>query len=149
MCQQKLPEKIQTDAARLRQCLLNLTNNALKFTEAGHVYINVYMEDRDGRSYISFAVEDTGIGIPQDKQDEIFTAFTQADSSHTRKYGGTELGLTITKQLAELLSGGLTLSSQVGTGSVFTLTIPANREVADQSPAEADSIQTITLEMTD
>ncbi len=128
-----LPERISTDPMRLRQCLINLTNNALKFTEKGHVYVNVSLEDRDSQPYIRFGIEDTGIGIQKDKQEEIFNAFTQADGSHSRKYGGTGLGLTVTKQLAKLLGGELTLTSQVGKGSLFSLAIPAGLDVTKQS----------------
>jgi len=127
-----LPERIRTDPARLRQCLINLANNAVKFTEKGHVYVNVSLEDRDNQSYIRFDIEDTGIGISKDKQAAIFEAFTQADGSHTRKYGGTGLGLTVTKQLAGLLGGELTVTSEVGRGSVFSLTIPAGLDVTKQ-----------------
>jgi glycerophosphoryl diester phosphodiesterase len=100
-----LPERIHTDPARLRQCLINLTNNAIKFTEEGHVYVNISLQDMDNQPYIRFDIEDTGVGIPKDKQDKIFDAFIQADGSTNRKYGGTGLGLTVTKQLTELLGG--------------------------------------------
>jgi signal transduction histidine kinase/CheY-like chemotaxis protein/CHASE1-domain containing sensor protein len=124
-----LPETIRTDPVRLRQCLLNLAGNAIKFTEKGHVYIRISLEDAAGLPYIRFDVEDTGIGIPQDAQDLIFEAFKQADGSTTRKFGGTGLGLTITKQLAQLLEGEITVSSEIGKGSVFTLIIPAGLEI--------------------
>ena len=127
-----LPERIRTDPTRLRQCLINLTNNAVKFTEKGHVYINVSLEHRDNQPYIRFDVEDTGIGIPRDKQKEIFEAFTQADGSTSRKYGGTGLGLTVTKQLTGLLDGELTVTSEVGRGSVFSFAIPAGLDVTKQ-----------------
>ncbi len=131
----KLPERIRTDPTRLRQCLINLTNNALKFTEKGHVYLNVSLEYRgDGhQAYIRFDVEDTGIGIPRERQKEIFEAFVQADGSTSRKYGGTGLGLTISRQLAELLGGELSVTSEVGKGSVFSLAIPAGLDVTKQS----------------
>jgi len=127
-----LPERICTDPSRLRQCLINLANNAVKFTAKGHVYVNVSLEDRDNQPYIRFDIEDTGIGISKDKQAAIFEAFTQADGSHTRKYGGTGLGLTITKQLAGLLGGELSVTSEVATGSVFSLVIPAGLDVTKQ-----------------
>jgi len=127
-----LPERICNDPARLRQCLINLTNNAIKFTEEGHVYVNVSLEDRDNQPYIRFDIEDTGIGIPRDKQEAILEAFTQADEGTSRKYGGTGLGLTVTKQLAGLLGGELTVTSEVATGSVFSLVIPAGLDVAKQ-----------------
>jgi len=127
-----LPAQIRSDPTYLRQCLINLIGNAVKFTEQGHVYVNISLENKDDQAYIRFDVEDTGIGIPKDKQETIFESFTQADGDTTRKYGGTGLGLTITKQLAELLGGELTLTSEVGKGSVFSLTIPANVEVTKQ-----------------
>lgn len=119
-----LPDQIQTDPTRLTQCLINLINNAVKFTEKGHVHVNVYLQEDAGQSCIRFDVEDTGIGIPIERQDAVFDPFVQADSSTTRKYGGTGLGLAITKKLAELMGGGLTLTSEEGKGSVFSLTVP-------------------------
>jgi PAS domain S-box-containing protein len=127
-----LPERIRTDPTRLRQCLINLASNAVKFTEKGHVYVSVSLEGKDNQRHIRFDVEDTGIGIPTDKQRSVFEAFVQADGSHTRKYGGTGLGLTVTNQLAELLGGELTVSSEVGRGSVFSLVIPAGLDVTKQ-----------------
>lgn len=121
-----LPAKIKTDPNRINQCLINLANNAIKFTEKGYVYINVGIETIGNDKVIRFDVEDTGIGIPENKINDIFEAFTQADGSTSRKYGGTGLGLTITKKLAKLLGGDLTVQSQSGKGSVFTLTIPAD-----------------------
>jgi CheY-like chemotaxis protein len=129
-----LPANIHTDPDRLQQCLVNLTNNAVKFTRQGHVYLNVSLEDRSGEPFIRFDVEDTGIGIPADMQDKIFDSFTQADESLSRKYGGTGLGLAITSQLAELLGGELTLTSAEGKGSVFSLVIPAGLDVTKQPP---------------
>ena len=127
-----LPAQICTDPNRLHQCIVNLTGNAIKFTEQGHVYIKVSLETTDNQSNIRFDVEDTGIGIPEDRQKVIFESFTQADESTSRKFGGTGLGLTITKQLTELLGGKLTLSSEVGKGSVFSLVIPAGLDVTKQ-----------------
>lgn len=123
------PEKMRTDPSRLSQCLINLVNNAIKFTDEGHVYLNVSLEQRDRRQFVRFDVEDTGIGIPADRQDAIFESFTQADNSTTRKFGGTGLGLAITKQLALLLGGELSIISEVGRGSVFTLLIPVGYSV--------------------
>ncbi len=129
----KLPVHIRTDAARLRQCLINLINNAIKFTEEGHVYVNIYLDDIDGKNYIRFDVEDTGIGIEPEKQELIFEKFMQVDGGNTRSHKGTGLGLAITKRLAELLDGKLSLTSEVGKGSVFSLVIPANVDVGAQS----------------
>jgi signal transduction histidine kinase/CheY-like chemotaxis protein len=127
-----LPAQIRSDPTRLQQCLINLIGNATKFTHQGHVYVNVSLEDKDNQPYIRFDIADTGIGIPKDKQAIVFESFTQANGDTTRKYGGTGLGLTITKQLAELLGGELTLTSEVGKGSVFSLTIPANVDITKQ-----------------
>jgi signal transduction histidine kinase len=121
---EQLPKYINTDPMRIRQCVLNLVNNAIKFTESGHVYINVSAERDKDRDWVRFDIEDTGIGIPQDRQEAVFEAFTQADGSTTRRFGGTGLGLTITRKLAELLGGDLSLHSEVGRGTVFTLRIP-------------------------
>ena len=125
----ELPAVIRSDPARLQQCLINLANNAIKFTEEGHVYVKVSLENKDDKPFIRFDVEDTGIGIALDQQGVIFESFTQADGSTNRKFGGAGLGLAITKRLAELLGGSLTLVSEPGVGSVFTLTVPAGVDV--------------------
>jgi len=117
-----LPEKITTDPIRLKQILLNLCNNAIKFTEQGHVHITV-SSDRQQR--ISFAIIDTGIGLNQAQIDKLFTPFTQADSSTTRKYGGTGLGLHISKLLIENLGGKLNITSTLNQGSRFEFDIDA------------------------
>jgi signal transduction histidine kinase/AmiR/NasT family two-component response regulator/HPt (histidine-containing phosphotransfer) domain-containing protein len=127
-----LPTNIYTDPTRLEQCLINLISNAIKFTEEGHVCVKVSLEDKNNQPYIRFDVSDTGVGIPPEKQEKVFESFTQADGSTSRKYGGTGLGLTITRRLAELLDGELTLTSEQGRGSVFSLTIPAGVDVTKQ-----------------
>jgi len=124
-----LPSEIRTDPVRLRQCLINLVGNAIKFTERGHVFVNVSVHEEAGELDIHFDVEDTGIGIPADKQEDIFEQFTQADGSHTRKYGGSGLGLTITKRLAEILGGRLTVTSNESEGSTFSLVLPVGVDV--------------------
>ena len=143
----RLPGEIRTDPVRLRQCLVNLVENAIKFTAKGHVYVEVTWEEikgaghvRDfnnrGCGHVRFDVEDTGIGIKPEKQEMIFERFSQADGSTTRRYGGTGLGLAITRQLAEVLGGKLSVQSELGRGSVFSLLIPAGVDfdgsVADQ-----------------
>lgn len=133
-----LPETIITDPLRLRQILINLVANAVKFTSKGHVYVNIYRSERDTGSYICFSVEDTGIGIPADCQKKIFEAFQQADSSTTRKFGGTGLGLTIAKQLSELMGGEIELHSEPGKGSVFTLSIPIVSEFQPDSDSNEE-----------
>ncbi len=119
-----LPVMISSDPTRLNQCLINLTDNAIKFTPKGSVRINVTKEKVDGLTFIRFDVIDTGIGVPSDKQELIFESFRQVDGSTTRKYGGTGLGLSITRHLAGLLGGGLTITSEAGRGSTFSLVIP-------------------------
>jgi len=137
-----LPAMVRIDPVRVRQCLVNLSGNAIKFTSSGHVYINVSTEREADCDYLRFDVEDTGIGISADKQQLIFEAFTQADGSTTRKFGGTGLGLTITRQLVELLGGRISVNSQEGKGSVFTILIPAGVRLDEQRtvarPAESE-----------
>jgi CheY-like chemotaxis protein/signal transduction histidine kinase/CHASE3 domain sensor protein len=115
------PEEVETDQQRLGQILKNLLSNAFKFTEKGEVALRVFPQDN---ATVSFAVRDTGVGIAPHQQDVIFEAFRQADGSIHRKFGGTGLGLSISRDLAALLGGAITVQSELGTGSVFTLTIP-------------------------
>ena len=124
------PCRVIGDAGRVRQILINLADNALKFTEDGHVLINIEPASADNPNFIKFSVHDTGIGIPENKTDHIFDTFTQADSSTTRQYGGTGLGLAICKQLANLLGGKIGVKSEPGEGSSFwfTLPLPAEQE---------------------
>jgi signal transduction histidine kinase/HPt (histidine-containing phosphotransfer) domain-containing protein len=137
---QGLPARIVTDPTRLRQCLLNLMGNALKFTEQGHIHLRVSLGPIDDQPCICFAFEDTGIGIGSDRQQTIFESFTQADGSMTREYGGTGLGLTITRKMAELLGGKLAVTSEVGQGSIFTLMIPAGLDITKEQSLDMDSL---------
>jgi signal transduction histidine kinase len=122
-----VPATIYTDAARLRQILVNLVGNAVKFTEHGEVSLTVRCgESGEGTARVQFVVSDTGIGIPSDKLDEIFQPFVQVDASNTRRYGGTGLGLSICQRLAQALDGRLEVTSELGRGSTFTLTIDAS-----------------------
>jgi signal transduction histidine kinase/CheY-like chemotaxis protein len=121
-----IPSQFFGDAVRTKQILINLLGNAIKFTAKGDVFVNVqsgivYAKDGKDCLDMTISVKDTGIGIPPDKLTTIFESFTQADSSTTRKFGGTGLGLTISKRLAELMGGNLTVQSEVGVGSIFTL----------------------------
>ncbi len=119
-----VPDAIMTDALRLRQCLINFINNAVKFTDSGYVRVNVSLETTSDETMIRFDIEDTGIGISPEHRESIFQKFTQADSSTSRKYGGTGLGLAISNQLAQLLGGYVTLHSEPGKGSTFSMLIP-------------------------
>ena len=113
--------RISTDSGKLRQVLVNLIGNAIKFTEQGHVTVRVMPESNAG---VLFEVEDSGIGIPEDKQETVFQPFRQADSGTTRRYGGTGLGLTISRSIVELIGGRISLSSEEGVGSTFRVLLP-------------------------
>ncbi|MGA2914938.1 MAG: response regulator [Sedimentisphaerales bacterium] len=132
-CADNVPHMIITDLVKLRQCLFNLVSNALKFTEQGYVKVTAQQIEKDGKPFLEFAVFDTGIGIPAEKLNAIFEAFTQADGSMTRKYGGTGLGLTITKQIAVLMGGDISVESELSKGSIFRLTIPLNTVENEQN----------------
>ena len=121
-----VPSQIIGDSLRLRQILLNLVSNAIKFTQQGEIFIGVHLLSADENEVeLAFEIRDTGIGIPQDKLDRLFKAFSQVDSSTTRKYGGTGLGLVICEKLVSLMSGRITVESQAGQGTTFTFTIKA------------------------
>lgn len=122
-------EYLDTDKMRLEQILKNLISNAIKFTEKGQVRLAVNKDDNNGM--VHFIVTDTGIGIPEDKQNLIFEAFQQADGSTRRRFGGTGLGLSISKELAKLLGGEIQLTSKENIGSVFTLSLPVIRQVEE------------------
>jgi signal transduction histidine kinase/ActR/RegA family two-component response regulator len=126
------PEWARGDPARLRQVLVNLIGNAVKFTDAGSVEVLV---ETAGPGGLQFAVRDTGIGIPPEKIGDIFDAFTQADGSHTRRFGGTGLGLTITRRLVDLMGGRLWVESQIGQGSRFCFELPM---AAGSAPAASE-----------
>ena len=120
------PRRLLGDPSRLRQVLVNLLGNAVKFTERGEVAVSVASEGHDGiRHTLHFAVRDTGVGIAFEDTERIFDAFTQADGSITRRYGGTGLGLTISRRLAELMGGRIWVESELGRGSTFHFTIQA------------------------
>ena len=123
-----VPQRIQGDPTRLRQVIMNLLGNAVKFTERGEIVLTVLPLAEEASliqpRYLQFSVRDTGIGIPADKLGTIFEKFTQSDSSTTRKYEGTGLGLTISRRLVELMGGKIWVESQPGEGSTFFFTIP-------------------------
>ena len=130
-----VPEVVETDKLRLEQIVRNLLSNALKFTSKGFVSLSIY-RDSDRPEFVKIQVQDTGIGIPKDKQGVVFEAFQQADGSTRRKFGGTGLGLSISRELIKLLGGEITLRSEVDRGSEFEISIPINKH-ATKKPVES------------
>ncbi len=136
------PRIITADPVRLRQILVNLVGNAVKFTERGSVAISVHPAGAPAvgaAGMLRFEVRDTGIGIPESKLSSIFDAFTQADGSHTRRFGGTGLGLTITRRLVDLMGGRLWVTSEVGRGSCFFVDLPVA-----SCPAASNGLRALT-----
>ncbi|HYW67700.1 MAG TPA: response regulator [Candidatus Dormibacteraeota bacterium] len=134
-----VPEQVRGDSTRLRQVLLNLVGNAIKFTERGEVTVGVRVEALEGNEYLlGFTVADTGIGIPYEKQKLIFQPFSQADSTTTRKYGGTGLGLTISMRLVEMMGGKIWVESELGHGAQFHFTLRLG--VAEAKAAQAAGV---------
>jgi two-component system sensor histidine kinase/response regulator len=125
----EVPDTLVGDPARLRQVVVNLVGNSIKFTEKGEIEVNVRVEASSVEGTIlRFSIRDTGIGIPADKQHLIFGAFTQSDSSTTRLYGGSGLGLTISAQIVGLMGGKIWVESEVGKGSTFYFTVQVGLE---------------------
>lgn len=143
---QDLPQVFKGDATRLRQILLNLGNNAVKFTQQGEIVIRAqYVKHTAKHLKIEFSVSDTGIGIRQEQQPNLFQSFSQADSSTTRRFGGTGLGLAISKQLVELMGGSIWLESTEGLGSTFYFTAQFER-VLDEIPQSPHWPETPAIE---
>jgi signal transduction histidine kinase/CheY-like chemotaxis protein len=141
-----LPSEFIGDPVRVKQILVNLLGNAIKFTHEGEIFVHVqrllspYIKNDKRYLDVSISVKDTGIGIPAEKLEHIFDSFTQADSSTTRKYGGSGLGLAIAKNLAKMMEGVLSVTSEPGKGSIFTFKIPV--EIANELPSVNFSTKT-------
>lgn len=150
----EVPEVARGDITRLRQVLLNLVGNAIKFTNEGEIAVKVRQGARDGRELVlHFAVSDTGIGIPANKQEMIFDPFSQADSSTTRKYGGTGLGLTISARLVRMMGGQMWVESEEARGSRFHFTVRLqvadSKEVKVGSPAPPELLRGVRVLVVD
>ncbi|MDP8265746.1 MAG: ATP-binding protein [Candidatus Aceula meridiana] len=143
---EKVPKIVLADSTRIRQIIINLVNNAIKFTHEGRVEIRVEVGAFSGSdALLTFSVSDTGIGIPKDKQDAIFEIFTQADDSTTRKFGGTGLGLAICKRLVEMMDGRIWIESEEGTGSTFFFTARLKVKLGDDGAAAEPSKRKLPL----
>ena len=128
---------MRSDQTKVRQNLFNLLSNACKFTEAGQVTLQVRRVAKRGGACLEFAVSDEGIGMTSEQRDKVFEAFTQADSSTTKKYGGTGLGLPITRHFCQMLGGDIVVESTPGKGSTFTFTLPA--VIDEANPGRANT----------
>ncbi len=140
----ELPVLLQGDPSRLRQVFTNLLGNALKFTETGETHLDIQvLEESKTEVQLSFAVRDTGIGIPADRVESLFESFTQLDTSTTREYGGTGLGLTISNELVQAMGGRIDVESTVGVGTTFTVVIPFKKqnEAIERRAANPDVLQ--------
>jgi CheY-like chemotaxis protein/HPt (histidine-containing phosphotransfer) domain-containing protein/anti-sigma regulatory factor (Ser/Thr protein kinase) len=146
----EIPDRLLGDPLRLRQVIVNLVGNAIKFTSSGEVVVDLSLESVDDPAAIRFAVRDTGIGISEAQQQRVFEAFGQADSSTTRQFGGTGLGLSIAGQLVEMMGGELAVSSEVGKGSTFYFTanfpLPAGPEPAALTPQALRGLRVLVVD---
>ena len=144
-----IPSQVTGDPTRLRQILVNLLGNAFKFTDQGAVSVNVRLdhEDKNGHLTLYFSVKDTGIGIPTSIHDRLFQSFVQADAATNRQYGGSGLGLTISKQLAELMGGSIGVISEPGRGSCFWFTVSLSTSMQGEKPSLQADKQACYLEV--
>jgi two-component system sensor histidine kinase RpfC len=141
-----VPFNLLGDPKYFKQILLNIIGNAVKFTDAGHVTVNVSLpESPDTRLWLKFEIIDSGIGMSEEAQQNIFEHFTQADASITRRFGGTGLGTTIAKELTDLMGGSIHLKSTLGKGSTFTVNIPFDRQSEKHEPRNLTEVRTLLL----
>jgi signal transduction histidine kinase/CheY-like chemotaxis protein len=147
----RAPVLLQGDPGRLRQILINLTNNAIKFTEQGEIALELSLEqETDTRAVLRFEIRDTGIGIPKESMDRLFKSFSQVDASTTRRFGGTGLGLAISKQLVQLMGGEIEVKSEENKGSVFWFTIPFPKQTVHKiEPAPLADIKGLRVLIVD
>jgi GAF domain-containing protein/CheY-like chemotaxis protein/anti-sigma regulatory factor (Ser/Thr protein kinase) len=132
---------MRADLTKVRQALFNLLSNACKFTERGTITLAVTRERLDGCDELAFSVHDTGIGMTPEQLARLFEAFSQADAATTRKYGGTGLGLALSRRLCRMMGGDVTVESEAGRGSTFTIRLPADvRDAAEEAPARAEPV---------
>jgi len=143
-------DSMHADLTKVRQALFNLISNAAKFTENGTITLSVHRERAADGDWVSFSVADTGIGVAADKLDKLFKEFTQADASTTRKYGGTGLGLAITQRFCRMMGGDVSVESELGVGTTFTIRLPAEvkplkeRVVEEEKAAPVDQAAAVT-----
>jgi signal transduction histidine kinase len=137
--------RLYADQMRLRQALLNLMSNANKFTERGTISVDARHGHENGRAWITIAVADTGIGMTPEQMGKLFQEFSQADASTTRKYGGTGLGLAISKRFCEMMGGDITVESEIGRGSTFTIRLPMMADAPKAAPQLSASEAKIAL----
>ncbi len=147
--QPQIPRTLIGDPTRLRQIILNLVSNAIKFTECGEVFIHAMLERKEDNDHIKIMIKDTGIGVPQDVQKQIFSPFTQADNSVSRKYGGTGLGLSICRKLVELMGGEIGLESEDGKGTTVWFTFPmetSNQQDASEPLPDLSAVRMLLVD---
>ena len=145
-----VPTRLVGDPLRLGQVLINLTNNAVKFTEQGEIVVAVDVVERGaGNAVLRFSVSDTGIGMDGEQLGRLFQSFTQADGSISRKYGGTGLGLSISRQLVELMGGAIGVTSTPGAGSRFSFTVPLGIDTAAVPPQDVDALRRLRVLVVD
>jgi len=151
-CHENVPPVLVGDPLRLGQVLINLVNNAIKFTEHGHVLARASLQDlQDGRARLQFAVKDSGIGMSEEQIAKLFHAFSQADTSTTRRFGGTGLGLTISKRMVEMMQGDFTVESEPGSGSTFSFTaeFPVGQALPESRPGVPLDLQGLRILVVD